>query len=77
MKFLQKYQGKCGHIFYYSALFTIGIAAGAFTVKALEDSQKQELVTFINRFFQILGVEQVEGTTILLRAIKNNFQAVF
>ena len=56
--------------------FAIGLAAGAFTVKALDNSQKQDLVVYLNRFFQILGSEKIKSTTILTQSLKNNFQTV-
>lgn len=65
-----------GVYFIVFLFFAIGIAAGAFTVKALDDSQKQELVLFLNRFFQVLDGEQVKGTTIFFQSLKNNFQTV-
>ncbi|TDT61923.1 stage II sporulation protein M [Fonticella tunisiensis] len=66
-----------GSYFMAVLFFTIGIAAGAFTVKALDNGQKQDLVIYLNRFFQILGNEQIKSTTILVQSLKNNFQTIF
>lgn len=66
-----------GLYFIVTLFFAIGIAAGAFTVKALDFGQKQELVVYLDRFFQLLDKEQVNNTTIFYQSIKNNFQTVF
>lgn len=66
-----------GSYFMAVLFFAIGIAAGAFTVKALDNGQKQDLVIYLNRFFQILGNEQIKSTTILVQSLKNNFQTIF
>lgn len=66
-----------GLYFTVTLFFAIGIAAGAFTIKALDFGQKQELVLYLDRFFQLLDKEQVKNTTIFYQSIKNNFQTVF
>lgn len=66
-----------GVYFTVTLFFAIGIAVGAFTVKALDYTQKQELVIYLNKFFQILDRETVNSFTILLQALKNNFLTVF
>jgi stage II sporulation protein M len=66
-----------GIYFAVTLFFAIGLAVGAFTVKALDHSQKQDLVIYLNRFFQILDKENVESTTIFYQALKNNFLTVF
>lgn len=66
-----------GLYFTVTLFFAIGIAAGAFTVKALDFGQKQELVVYLDRFFQLLDKEQVKNNTIFYQSIKNNFQTVF
>lgn len=65
-----------GLYFVVTLFFAIGIAAGAFTVKALDFGQKQDLVVYLNRFFQLLDKEQVNNSTIFYQSIKNNFQTV-
>jgi stage II sporulation protein M len=66
-----------GVYFIVTLFFAIGIAIGAFTVKALDYSQKEELVIYLNKFFQILDREPVDSFTIFLQALKNNFLTVF
>lgn len=66
-----------GIYFVITLFFAIGLAIGAFTVKALDYSQKQDLVIYLNRFFQILDNEKVESATIFFQALKNNFLTIF
>lgn len=66
-----------GIYFIVTLFFCIGIAAGAFTVKALDYNSKQELVSYLNRFFQIIDGQSVNNNTILLQSIKSNFQTIF
>lgn len=63
--------------FAVTLFFAIGLAAGAFTVKALDNNQKQELVTYLNGFFQTISGEKVNNGRVLYQALKNNFQTVF
>lgn len=66
-----------GVYFTVTLFFAIGISVGAFTAKALDVSQKQELVTYLNKFFQILNNQVVNKNAIFYQSIKNNFQTVF
>lgn len=66
-----------GVYFTVTLFFAIGISVGAFTAKALDMNQKQELVTYLNKFFQILNNQTVNRNAILYQSIKNNFQMVF
>lgn len=66
-----------GIYFTVTLFFAAGIAAGTFTIKALDYNQKQDLVIYLNRFFQILDKENVSSSTILYQSLKNNFQTVF
>lgn len=66
-----------GIYFVVTLFFTIGIAAGAFTVKALSYTQKQDLVSYLNKFFQILSKQNIENGSIFLESIKMNFETIF
>lgn len=66
-----------GTYFTVTLFFAIGISVGAFTVKALDVNQKQELVTYLNKFFQILSNQTINKNAIFYQSIKNNFQTVF
>lgn len=66
-----------GVYFTVTLFFAIGISVGAFTAKALDINQKQELVTYLNKFFQILNNQTVNKNAIFYQSIKNNFQTVF
>ncbi|QCX32680.1 stage II sporulation protein M [Caloramator sp. E03] len=57
--------------------FTIGIAAGAFTIKALDYNKKQDLVIYLNNFFQVLNNQNIPNSQIFYQSLKNNFQTVF
>lgn len=66
-----------GIYFTVTLFFAVGIAAGAFTVKALNNADKQEMVVYLNRFFQIINSENVQKSSVLLQSVKNNFQMIF
>jgi stage II sporulation protein M len=57
--------------------FVIGISIGAITIKALGYNEKQNLVLFMNKFFQIVDKEQIKGASIFYQSLKNNFQTIF
>lgn len=60
--------------FFVTLFFAIGLSVGAFMSKSLETKSKQDILLYLNNFFQILNNENVEMKTILLKSIKNNFQ---
>ena len=66
-----------GIYFTVTLFFAIGIAAGAFTVKALNNADKQDMVVYLNRFFQVINSENVQKSSVLFQSIKNNFQTIF
>lgn len=66
-----------GVYFTVTLFFAIGISVGAFTAKALDINQKQELVTYLNKFFQILNNQTVNKNAIFYQSFKNNLQTVF
>lgn len=65
-----------GVYFLVILFFAIGISAGAFTIKAIDLSQKEDLVLYFNRFLQVLDRQAVNNNTVLLQSVKNNFQTV-
>lgn len=66
-----------GIYFTVTLFFAIGIAAGAFTIKALDYNQKQDLVIYLNNFFQVLDRQNVSNNQIFYQSLKSNFQVVF
>lgn len=66
-----------GVYFTVTLFFAIGLSVGAFTVKALGINQKQELVVYLNRFFQILNNQTVDRSAIFYQSLKTNFQTIF
>lgn len=66
-----------GVYFTVTLFFALGVSIGAFTVKALDVNQKQELVTYLNKFFQILNNQNINKNAIFYQSIKNSFQTVF
>ncbi|KPU44877.1 stage II sporulation protein M [Oxobacter pfennigii] len=68
------------NMFLYSTVilfFSIGVAAGAFTVKSIDDVQKQSLINYLEGFFQILTNTNVDSMSVLSQSIKNNLQTSF
>lgn len=56
--------------------FLIGVSVGAFTVKAVDPHQKQELVSYLKGFFQLFNEDQLEPMGIFRESIKNNTQLI-
>lgn len=57
--------------------FLIGISVGAFTVKAIEVHQKQDLVAYLKSFFQVFHGDQIQGREIFKQSLANNLQLIF
>lgn len=57
--------------------FLIGISVGAFTVKAIEVDQKQDLVAYLKNFFSVFHTQELKGYQILKEALYNNGQMLF
>lgn len=73
--FLSKHlKENIGLYFFVTLFFAIGLSVGAFMSKALETKSKQDILLYLNNFFQILNNENVEIKTIFFKSIKNNFQ---
>jgi stage II sporulation protein M len=66
-----------GLYFIVFAFFAIGVAVGAFTVRALDDLQKQALIKYLQSFLQILTSKSIDSPAVLKQSIKNNIQTVF
>jgi len=66
-----------GVYFIVILFFALGIATGAFTVKAMSTTQQQELAKYLNNFFQVIKSDSVSTGKNLAWALKNNFQTVF
>lgn len=66
-----------GLYFVVLIFFAIGVATGAFTVKALDDVQKQSLIKYLQGFFQILTSKKVDSLVVLKQSVLNNLQTVF
>lgn len=67
-------QGNLIIYFLVCMFFVIGISAGAFTIKALGDTQKQELISYMKNFFQILGNKPIDEFSVLKQSLTNNLQ---
>lgn len=68
------------HIAIYSFVlfcFLIGISVGAFTVKAVDSQQKQELVTYLRGFFQLFDQSSPRNIDIFKQSLNNNLQLMF
>ncbi|MCX7884410.1 MAG: stage II sporulation protein M [Caloramator sp.] len=63
--------------FTVTLFFAIGIASGAFTIKALDYNKKQDLIIYLNNFFQVLNGQSISNHDIFFQSLKNNFQTVF
>ncbi|EYE87446.1 hypothetical protein Q428_13310 [Fervidicella metallireducens AeB] len=61
-----------GLYFIVTLFFATGLAAGAFTLKALDYTQKQDLLAYLNNFFQIIDKESINNTSMFFHAIRSN-----
>lgn len=52
----------------------IGISAGAITINVLNNSQKQQLISFLDAFFKILNEEGINSFLLLKQSFINNIQ---
>ena len=71
---LKHIQGNMIIYFIVMMFFIIGISAGAFTVKSLSDSHKQELISYMRGFFSILIDRPINGFSVLKQSLANNLQ---
>ncbi|RKD27861.1 stage II sporulation protein M [Caminicella sporogenes] len=54
--------------------FLIGISSGAFTTKALSDSENGELIAYLENFFKIVDTKTIDNFAILKQSLINNLQ---
>ncbi len=52
----------------------IGISVGGFTVKVINSSHKQELVSYLKGFFQLFHDQSIENVDIFSQSLINNLQ---
>ncbi|AEE96646.1 stage II sporulation protein M [Mahella australiensis] len=52
--------------------FIVGIAAGSFSVGAMDETQRSELIDTINNFFVILGTTPMDTSAIFKQSLLNN-----
>jgi len=62
--------------FIVALCFLIGVSVGAFTVKAVDPHQKQELVSYLKGFFQLFNEDELRPMGIFKESIKNNTQLI-
>lgn len=60
--------------YYFSVIlfFTIGIVAGAYTVKALPSLQKVDLMEYLEGFFQILKNQEINNHQLFMQSLLNS-----
>ncbi|MDO6354516.1 stage II sporulation protein M [Caloramator sp. CAR-1] len=63
--------------FIITLMFTFGIALGALSAKGINYTEKQELVMYLNNFFQVINKENTNSFIIFLKLLKNNFIIIF
>ncbi len=71
---LKHIQGNIVIYFFVIMFFLIGISAGAFTVKSLSEVHIQELIRYIDGFFNILTDRNIDEFSILKQSLSNNLQ---
>lgn len=67
------------HIFFYFLavlFFAIGIVSGSYTVKALSDPQKSELINYLKGFFQLLKNIDIDNNKLLIQSLFNNLKLI-
>lgn len=67
-------RSNAGLYFLVIVFFAAGVAGGAFTLKALDDSEKQSLIKYLQGFFQILGSQKIDSGAVFAQSLKNNLQ---
>lgn len=71
---LKHIQGNVGIYFIVILFFVVGISSGAFTVKALSDQHKGELISYMQSFFQVLSQSTFDAFSVLKQSLVNNLQ---
>lgn len=67
-------RSNAGLYFLVMVFFAAGVAGGAFTLKALDDTEKQALIKYLQGFFQILGSQKINSGAVFAQSLKNNIQ---
>ncbi len=71
---LKHIQGNIVIYFVVIMFFVVGISSGAFTVKALSDQHKGELIRYMQSFFQVLNQKSFNEFSVLKQSLVNNLQ---
>ena len=71
---LKHIQGNVVIYFIVILFFVVGISSGAFTVKALSDQHKGELISYMQNFFQVLNQSTFDAFSVLKQSLVNNMQ---
>jgi len=56
--------------------FTIGVSTGALTVNALNGTQNEELMNYLNDFFRMVSEQNINNLEILKISVSNNIKQV-
>ncbi len=67
-------QGNLMTYFFVILFFMIGLSSGAFTTKALSQSENRELIDYLENFFKIIDVENIDRFALLKQSLINNLQ---
>jgi len=69
------YLGRNGLNLWFALFFLVlGISIGAFTEKMMGTSQKSELLTFVNTYFNVMHLDSLPKSEIFLKSLINNFK---
>lgn len=55
----------------------IGISAGAIMVNVLDNSEKQEMISFLDSFFKVLNQNNIDSFELFKQSLINNIQTLF
>ena len=59
------------------SVFVIGIVAGSFSIKILNQYQKEELTSYIQGFFTILNIEKIDNWLLFKNSLFSNLKTIF
>ncbi|SNX55388.1 stage II sporulation protein M [Thermoanaerobacterium sp. RBIITD] len=57
--------------------FMIGIASGAFTINTINDIQKENMMKYINNFYDIFGHTNLNPIQVFKQSVLNSFETTF
>lgn len=73
--FFSSCMGKNGMSLWIAIFFLIlGISVGAFAEKMMSISQKNELLSFVNSYFNVMHLENISKLEILIQSLVNNYK---